>query len=106
MRILLDGCVPRTFRRALPDHAVQHVADLGWDDLDDGPLLDRATGVCDVFLTTDKSLPFQQRLRDRPFAVVVLRARSNRLPELLPLVEALRAALPALQPGELRVLGA
>jgi predicted nuclease of predicted toxin-antitoxin system len=106
MRLLLDGCVPRPLGRALPEHTVRHTTDLGWDDLDDGPLLDRMGRQFEALITTDKSLPFQQQLATRAFGVVVLRAPTNRLQDLLPLIPLLRAALPELRPGEVRVLGA
>lgn len=80
------------------------VPEMGWADLDDGPLLDAMAGLFDVLVTVDKSLPKQQRVRTRPFGVVVLRARTNRLADLLPLVSALRAAVEELHPGEIREL--
>ena len=83
-----------------------HAHDRGWGDLDDGPLLDRVAGEYDVFVTTDQNLPYQQHLASRPFATVVLRARANRLAELLPLAPVMREVLPTLRPGEVRVLGA
>jgi len=61
-------------------------------------------GRFDVLITVDKSLPKQQRLSNRPFAVVVLRARTNRLADLLPLVPALQAAIEKLAPGQVREL--
>ena len=59
-------------------------------------------GQFDVLVSVDKSIPFQQRLSKRPFAVVVLRARTNRLADLLPLVPALLKALDEVKPGEVR----
>ena len=77
---------------------------MGWADLDDGPLLDVMTGLFDVLVTVDKSLPQQQRLHTRPFGVIVLRAKTNRLTDLLPLVSMLRAAVKEIRPGEVREL--
>jgi hypothetical protein len=48
---------------------------------------------------THKSIPFQQQLAGRPFAIVLLRAQSNRLPDLLPLVPRLVQALRNTRPG-------
>ncbi|MGB4782063.1 DUF5615 family PIN-like protein [Candidatus Methylomirabilis sp.] len=104
MRILLDACVPRRLANELPGHEVRTVPEMGWADLDDGPLLDAMAGLFDVLVTVDKSLPKQQRVHTRPFGVVVLRARTNRLANLLPLVSALRAAVEELHPGEIREL--
>jgi len=73
---------------------------MGWGDLDDGPLLAAMSGHFDALVTTDKGLPKQQRISGRPFAVIVLRARSNRLDDLLPLVPRLKAVLETAKPGE------
>ena len=73
---------------------------MGWGDLDDGPLLDAMAGRFDVLITVDKSLPKQQNLSNRTFAVIVLRARTNRLTDLLPLVPALQEAMGNLVPGQ------
>lgn len=104
MRILLDACIPRRLANELPGHEVRTVPEMGWADLDDGPLLDAMAGLFDVLVTVDKSLPRQQRVYARPFGVVVLRARTNRLTDLLPLGSALRTAVEELHPGEVREL--
>ncbi|HKA56543.1 MAG TPA: DUF5615 family PIN-like protein [Candidatus Binatia bacterium] len=104
MRILLDACVPRRLANELPGHEVRTVPEMGWADLDDGPLLDAMAGSFDVLVTVDKSLPKQQRVHARPFGIVVLRAKTNRLADLLPLVPELRATLNGLRSGEVREL--
>jgi predicted nuclease of predicted toxin-antitoxin system len=97
VRILLDGCVPRRLAEELSMHEVSTAPKMGWGDLDDGPLLDAMAGRFDVLVTVDKSLPKQQRLGDRPFAVV-LRSKTNRLADLLPLIPALRLTIEELLP--------
>lgn len=77
---------------------------MGWSNLDDGPLLEAMGGHFDILVTVDKNLPKQQRLSDRSFAIVVLRAKTNRLADLLPLVPALRRAIEELRPGQVREL--
>ncbi len=77
---------------------------MGWSDLDDGPLLDAMAGPFDFLVTVDKSIPDQQQISVRPFAVVVLRAKTNRLADLLPRVPALHLALEEMKPGQVRVL--
>ena len=104
MRVLLDGCVPKRLANELTEHEVKTVPEMGWADLDDGPLLDAMSGCFDVLVTVDKGLPKQQRLDNRSFAVFVLRARTNRLVDLLPLVPALRRAIGELRPGQVREL--
>jgi hypothetical protein len=57
-------------------------------------------GRYDAFITMDKSIPHQQRIDTRPFAVVILRARTNRLADLVPLVPALLATLDTIGNGQ------
>ena len=52
MRILLDECVPRRLRRELSGHDVDTVAEMGWASLENGPLLEMASGKFDILLTT------------------------------------------------------
>ena len=78
---------------------------MGWGDLDNGDLLDAMAGHFDALITVDKNLPHQQRMKDRTVGVVVLRARSNRLADLLPLVGDLLAALSTLQTGAVKEVG-
>lgn len=102
MRVLLDACVPRGLRDKLSGHEVSTAHEMGWGDLDNGDLLAAMTGGFDVLVTVDKRLPEQQHITGRSFAVVVLRAQSNRLGDLLPLIPQLLAAIPALGAGEVR----
>ena len=106
MRVLLDACVPKNLRRSLPGHEVQTAPEMGWGDLDNGDLLNAMEGLFDALVTVDKRLPKQQQLKGRSLGVVVLRARSNRLADLLPLVPALLEALGALQAGGIKEVGA
>ena len=73
---------------------------MGWADLDDGPLLNAMADRFDVLVTVDKNLPKQQRIDNRPLAVIVLRAKTNRLADLLPLVPKLLSVLEKAQPGQ------
>ena len=98
--MLLDGCVPSRLADELLDHKVSTAPKMGWADFDDGPLLDAMAERFDVLVTVDKSLPKQQRIDNRPLAVVVLRARTNRLTDLLPHVPRLRALLENARPGQ------
>lgn len=59
----------------------------------------RATGVCDVFVTMDGNLPYQQNIPALSFGVIVVHAHSNRLADLRPIVPDLPTAIPAAAPG-------
>jgi predicted nuclease of predicted toxin-antitoxin system len=100
VRLLLDECVDRRLARDISGHEVATVVDLGWAGVRNGALLARAAGQFDVFVTVDRNLAFQQRIDNLPFAVVVLRARTNRLVDLKPLIPLLLQLLPNVRPGE------
>ena len=100
MRVLLDTCVPKRLARDLPGYEVRHATEMGWGDLDDGPLLTAMEGIFDALVTVDRNLLHQQNLKARPFAVLLLRAHSNRLTELARLIPKLRAALKRAEPGQ------
>ena len=105
MRVLLDANLPRGLARLLIGHEAHSVHQRRWSDLDDGALLDACTGRYSAFVTLDQSLPFQQNLRGRSIVIIVLRARSNRLPDLEPLVPALLAALSTAKLGDVVEVG-
>lgn len=106
MRILLDNCVTADLASHIRGHEVKTAAEMGLDALDDGPLLDAISEQFDVLLTVDKSLPFQQRLFDRSFAVVVLKARNNRGEQLARLIPELQRILRDIAPGDVREISA
>ncbi len=84
MRILLDENFPADFARLLIGHDVSTVHSLGWSGIKNGELLRRAHGLCEVFLTLDRNLEFQQHIKVLPFGIVVVCARSNRIADLTP----------------------
>ncbi len=100
MRVLLDSCVPRGLRASIAGHDVQTAPEMGWGDLDNGALLEAMDGYFDVLVTVDRRLPRQQRIKNRGFGVVVVRAKSNRLADLMPHASELLDALLDLEPGE------
>jgi hypothetical protein len=59
---------------------------MGWTTVENGALLTLASQQFDVFVTVDRNLSFQQNLESSSIAVVVLRAKTNRLTDLRPLV--------------------
>ena len=63
------------------------------------------TGQYDFFVTMDRSIEFQQRLSTLPFGIVLVRARSNRMQDLRPLVQLILSALDAVDPGRIRRVG-
>jgi hypothetical protein len=82
------------------------VPDAGWAALKNGELLARAQQEFDAFITVDHNLPFQQELSRFSIAIIVLRARSNRVRDLRTLIPQLLAALPTARRGEVTWVGA
>ena len=99
MRVLLDECLPRRLGLELDGHSVSTVSQAGWAGISNGKLLILIAGNYDAFLTVDKNLPAQQKIAELSFAVIVLRASSNQLDVLRPLVPQILATLKSLQPG-------
>jgi predicted nuclease of predicted toxin-antitoxin system len=98
VRIILDNNIPYRFKREIADLDVTYVRELGFENLLDGPLFAAIDGSFDVLVTMDRNLQCQQNLTRRRFAVLVLRAKSNRLSDLVPLVSNLRVCLPGCVP--------
>ncbi len=100
MRLLLDESLPRRLGPLLVGHEVVTVADAGWAGLTNGRLLGIAQHEFDCLVTADRSLVYQQSLPRFDIAVVVLRAKTNRLEDLAPLIPRIRELLPTLRPGQ------
>jgi hypothetical protein len=54
-----------------------------------------------VFISLDQGIEYQQNLTGRNISVVLLRPKSNRLGDLLPLVSKLLQVLESIDPGRL-----
>ena len=98
MRVLLDECLPFDLVPLLVGHEVQPVARMGWAGVKNGALLVLAAQHFECLLTIDRRLALQHAVPET-LMVVTVRARSNRVQDLAPLVPALLDALRSLQPG-------
>ena len=102
MRILVDECIDERFRNSFPAYDCQTARYAGLTGLKNGDLLTAAeTARFDVFLTVDQGFEYQQNLTTRKLAIVIFRAKSNRLKDLLPLVPACLAHMKSIQPGQI-----
>jgi putative NIF3 family GTP cyclohydrolase 1 type 2 len=73
MLILLDENLPHKLRLLIPGHDVRTVAYQGWKALSNGALLTAAEDASfDVIVTADQSLSYQQNMKGRKLALVVL----------------------------------
>jgi hypothetical protein len=73
MRILFDNGTPKPIAACLTGHLITHARQIGWHELENGALIEKAeqAGYA-VLLTTDKSIRYQQNLTGRKIALVVL----------------------------------
>jgi hypothetical protein len=101
MRVLLDECVPRKVRNALCGHECQTVPEAGFAGKKNGQLLTLAENSgWEAFVTMDKGIEYQQNLQGRRIAIILLRAKSNRLIDLLPLMPRCLEAQLSIQQGD------
>ena len=105
MKILLDECVDRRLARDLVGHEVRTARQMGWTTIENGQLLTAASKHFDVFVTVDRNLCFQQNPASFSIAIIVLRAKSNRLDDLRPLIAGLLAAIDSVAPGTATFVG-
>ena len=73
MLILFDHGTPRSIARWLQGHTVIEAIERGWDRLNNGVLLKVAEEAgFDLLLSTDKNILYQQDLKGRRIAIVIL----------------------------------
>ena len=105
MKVFVDECVDWRLSREIAGHEVRTARQMGWSTIKNGELLALATRAFDVFVTVDRNLSFQQNLPAFAIAVIVLRARSNRLADLKPLVPELLACIPGAKRDAVEYVG-
>lgn len=105
MKILIDENLPRKLTAHLIGHECLTVVECGWSGKKNGELLALADAQFDVLLTLDNNLPFQQDLGSVRIAVLILRARSNRVQDLLPVIPDCVAVLKSIRPGQVVRVG-
>ncbi|HKV82107.1 MAG TPA: DUF5615 family PIN-like protein [Candidatus Sulfotelmatobacter sp.] len=106
MKILLDECIPRKLKDSLAPHECRSVPEEGWAGKQNGELLTLAEGCgFHVFITIDRDIEYQQNLKPRNIAVLLIRSKSNRLVDLRPHVPEILKVPWSLQPGQLAEVG-
>ena len=98
MLILFDHGTPRSVARWLRGHTVVEAIAKGWDKLSNGELLKVAEeGGFDVLLSTDKNIRYQQNLKGRRIAIVIL--GNSQRPVVLRYIQRVIDAVNAAAPG-------
>jgi predicted nuclease of predicted toxin-antitoxin system len=102
MKLLLDENLPHQLRHELPGHNCFTVAYMSWAGIENGQLLALAASAgFDAVLTKDANVQYEQNLVDLPIAVVVIRAASNDIDDLRPILPLLLNALKNLPPKQI-----
>jgi predicted nuclease of predicted toxin-antitoxin system len=73
MKILFDNGTPKPIARSLPGHEIAFARRIGWHEMENGELIQRAEEAgYEVLLSTDKNIRYQQNLAGRKIALVIL----------------------------------
>lgn len=104
MRVILDECLPKRLARELPGHEVTTVPAAGWAGVLNGELLRRIAGSYEAFVTIDGNLAAQQNTKQLGFPVIILRARSNKIEDVRPLIPKILEALATTKAGQVAVV--
>jgi predicted nuclease of predicted toxin-antitoxin system len=85
MKILIDECVPAGLGAVLRERGYEcdTVREAGFGSKKNGELLKLAEGNWNVFLTIDRNIKYQQNVSGRKIGILILRVKSNRLPDVL-----------------------
>jgi predicted nuclease of predicted toxin-antitoxin system len=106
MKILLDECLPRRLKDKFAGHDCHTVPEALLGGKKNGELLSIAERQrFEIFLTMDKGLEYEQNLAGRQISVVILRAKSNRLADLVPLFEPCLTQMRSIRPGQMVRIG-
>lgn len=106
MRILLDECVDESLRRYFEDHRCQTCRFAGFKGLTNGELIAAAEKAgFEILITVDQNLVYQQNFINRDISVILLRARTTNMEDLIVLIPDVIAALKDLKRGEVVHIG-
>ena len=98
MLILFDNGTPRGLAHFLTGHTVEEARGRSWEELANGDLIDVAEQAgFEVLVTTDKNIRYQQNLKARRIALVVL--EHSQWPMVKMVAANIASAVNAARPG-------
>jgi predicted nuclease of predicted toxin-antitoxin system len=101
VRILLDECIDEALRHYFTGHECRSARYAGLRGLTNGELLAAAEkSGFEAPITVDQNMPHQQNLRSSAISLVVLRARTTDIDDLVVLVPQVLATLERLRRGD------
>lgn len=85
MKLLLDECIPRKLKKYLQPHECKTVPEAGFAGKKNGVLsaLAEVAGFDDL-VTMDRGIEYEQNHASRAMAILIIRAKSNRLADIAP----------------------
>jgi len=103
VRILFDQGTPVPLRRSLTGHVVATAYELGWSTVTNGDLIRLAEQEgYELLITTDTNLRYQQNLRGRSIAILVLTTTS--WPRIRQVAVEIQAVVDAITEGDYQEL--
>jgi hypothetical protein len=103
VRILFDQGTPVPLRRYLNGHVVATAYELGWSTVTNGDLIRLAEQEgYELLITTDTNLRYQQNLRGRSIAILVLTTTS--WPRIRQVAVEIQAVVDAITEGDYQEL--
>lgn len=107
MKLLFDECIDERLRLSFSEHDCWTARFAGFAGLSNGRLLGAAEQAgFDVLITVDQNIPSQQNLDGRKLSILILCAATNRLCDLLLLVDAVKDTIGSIGEGTIVVLRA
>ena len=98
MLVLFDQNTPVAIAKSLQSHVVRTARQQGWDTLANGERLRAAEEAgFNILLTADQNLAYQQNLKGRKIAIVIL--GGNRWSNVKKVMSRIVAAVDSAQPG-------
>src|SRR4029077_18269744 len=82
MRLIIDECLPLGLKRLLRGHTCRTVQEMSWSGIKNGALLSLAEAEFDALITIDQGFEYQQNLKERRIAILLLVSRSNQIEDL------------------------
>lgn len=103
MKVLFDHGIPAPLRNHLSQFEIDRSAEKGWETYENGELIRNAEAEgYDVILTTDQGMQYQQNLKNRNLAIVIL--QSTAWPKIRDRIGEISQAIMEVERGEFRIV--
>lgn len=105
MKILLDECVSKRFKKYLDEFEVFTVRELELGGVKNGKLMDYCVeNYFDILLTIDKNLIYQQNIDKYPLTIVVLNSLTSKIEELITFLPSFKGQIERLEKNKAYII--